>query len=456
VAEACGLPVQQLLACDLSIFCKLLTNLSKLLLWLGAGARKPRRHEDIVERLPQVAQILSQWPLNFRQLCASWHTHSGSAGAFFQTKFKWLFVYLYKNLRQQKHQTRFLLEQALAYAAQRWQGNPVKVTEPQLRRALAHRRYGSHIDAARILGWNTLTVERWIANGRLPATADGAGRRAHSVVDLDAVRQMKFSRHRVLKQREAARIVGVPYAVFRALVKNDIFQTHHVGTMRRAHTREDAEDFARALTRHARKVDDTSGLFSVGEFLNSNMPIERKVAVLRDILQGTLRVQSSGQAGLAALYVDTPLIQRQSRSPNGVMGVYEIIKAFDLSFVEARAIALTTGSFAQHQSRQFLRIDRHDVEAFLAQRTPLRWVAKKNGCNSRQLLPAIQRTCPHVLDQLPTGCQANDPQKEVQAVFVWKHSMAQVDRVIRELPLPRRRSRRRATGFDVHPSRRVA
>jgi hypothetical protein len=42
------------------------------------------------------------------------------------------------------------------------------------------------------------------------------------------------------------------------------------------------------------------------------------------------------------------------------------------------------------------------------------------------------------LDQLPTGCKANDQQKEAQAVFVWEHSMAQVDRVIQGLPPPRR------------------
>lgn len=70
VATACGFPVYELMACDLAILCKIIVTLAKLLLWLDATDRKPRCLEEISDRLPEVAQILSDWPLNFTRFCS--------------------------------------------------------------------------------------------------------------------------------------------------------------------------------------------------------------------------------------------------------------------------------------------------------------------------------------------------------------------------------------------------
>lgn len=440
VATACGFPVSELMTCDLAILCKIVVTLAKLLLWLDAADRKPRRLEEISDRLPEVASILSDWPLNFGRFCSKWHKHLPAKRKHlsFQSNFKWLFVYLYKNLRHKRSQLLFMAKAALNYAGQRWDGTAVKARDSQLRPALENRRYGSYSDAAKLLGWTTYTTQRWLSSGRLPAKAIGTKKRRPSwVVDLDALSKLSFSTYPAVCIRDAARILGLPYSIYITLRREGVFASSRLLNNRRCVSREDIDAFRQLLVGRACPVTANVKLYAFREFLNSGIPVAEKVRVIREINDGRMSVYVRGKPSVQNLYTEIDLVaqvRKGMRSDKSELGVYDLIRLFQLSFHEARALAIHLGKNRKCCERgERYSVGHTTVERFLAKHMPLRALAAEMRVQSRALMRTLRSAQPAMVRLYPTGCNHQRSKKAIFAPFLLRSGVARAKRAARIL-----------------------
>jgi len=147
-ARTCGMPADEMLVCDLENLCRLIVRIATILCLKARPSRTGRSNKEIIESLPEAARVLSGWPVNFHRFCADWHRHvvcSRMASNEFQRSFSWLFTRLYKNLRDSKCQTRFVVRAALAYGVRHWDLSAIHLRQPALRAlVLPPRRYGSY------------------------------------------------------------------------------------------------------------------------------------------------------------------------------------------------------------------------------------------------------------------------------------------------------------------------
>lgn len=408
-AVECGFPIKELLACDLAVLCKIIMILAKVLLWSESSVQRPRSEKDIDNRLPEVARILSDWPVQFVRFCRRWHENLSANRKIlcFQNNFRWLYTHLYKNLRRKKEQLLFMAREGLVYAGQHWDGSPVKVKDASLRPALANRRFGSFSDAAKLLGWTTCTTLRWLANGRLPARSVGTKKRPIWVVDLDELRNLKLSKHPAVGVRAAAPILGVPHLLYRSLRRGRLITDTYQVNMKKSVSREDLEIFRKSLFCNARPAPARLKLYPLRQFMCSQVPIAHKVEAIREIKEGRLAVYLSGGRSIGSLSTEIDLVARcreTMRSALSELGVYEVARLFNLGFYEARAIILSVGAVMRHCDKgDRLFAERQSVVRFLEARVPLRHIANEMNVDSRALRREIIARKARMLDFYSSG-----------------------------------------------------
>lgn len=438
-AVECGFPTKELLACDLAVICKIIMVLAKAVLWLESPVRRPRSDKDVSMRLPEVAQILSDWPLQFVRFCRSWHENlpAHRKYPYFQNHFRWLYTHLYKNLGRKKGQLLFMAREALVYAGQHWDGSPVKVKDASLRPALANRRFGSYSDAAKLLGWTTYTTQRWLTNGRLPARSVGTKRRPTWVVDLDELRNLKFSKHPVVAARAGASILGLPHMVYRSLQRDRLITSTYLVNIKQGVSREDLEIFRQSLLCNAQPATARRKLYPLRQFMHSQVPIAHKVQVIRDIKEGRLAVYLSGRRSIGSLSTEIDLVARYreiERSTRSAVGVYEAVRLFTLSFYEARAILLSVGTVTRHCGNgERLSAERQSVVQFLEARVPLRHIAIEMSVDCRALRRALIAQKPQLLDFYSSGCCCPKQKKDVVVPFIHRWATDESKRIAKEL-----------------------
>lgn len=327
---------------------------------------------------------------------------------------------------------------ALTYAGQRWDGTAVKVRDAHLRPALEHRRFGSYSDAANLLGWTTYTTERWLANGRLPARA--IGRKKHRplwVVDLDVLNKFTFSKYSAVGARDAARLLGLPHMVYSALRREGLFTSSCLVNKRRCVSREDIETFRQLLVGCARPSTVHMKPYALREFMNSGIPIAEKIRVVREIKDGRMPVYLHGEPSVQNLYTEFDLVAQFRdgiRSDKSELGVYELVRLFQLSFHEARALAIYLGKTRKCCKRgEWYRVGRTSVERFLTKHTPLRVLAVEMGIQSRALTRVLRNAKPALVRLYPTGCNHMRTKKAVLAPFLLRSRIAHAKRVARIL-----------------------
>jgi excisionase family DNA binding protein len=414
VATTCGMPIDELMACDLDVLCKVIVMLAKLISWMESHRRTPRSGAEVSERLPEVARVLSAWPFNYSRFCADWHRNSVSRGSktrIFQTNFHWLFVRLYKNLKARKRQTRFLIREAIAYAVQRWDRSPVRVSDRTVPSFLLRRRYGSYSDAAKVLGWTRYTTQRWLKRGRLPARAVGTKRcRPIWLVDLGALQTLKFSRRSEVGSREGGPLLGLSHMVYQALRRSGHIQHDYLVRKAKGVAIEDLESFEQSILQRALPKPVGAAQYALRSFMNAPVPISRKLQLLCDIRDGQMNIYLKGKPSIKNLFMDVDLLaefRAARRASNPTPGVYETAARFGLNYHEVRAIELASRKRTGAEEKDGCALlNAGKFEQFLKNRVPLRHVASELHVTWRFLYAALNRKLPHALERLSAGCIA--------------------------------------------------
>lgn len=434
VARQLGFPVEDLMRCDLKVLCKIIVQIATLYSWSDSGVRTPRRDVAVVSLLPMVAQTLSIWPKHFHLLCKLWHTfcRRGKASSkVFQVGFRWLFVYLHKDLREVKGQTVFLLKSALAYGYQRWEEKNINVKEIAIRELPSvPRRYGSYIDAAKVLGLPPYSTVRWLLKGRLPARATGDKKSRPSwVVDLEKLKDIKLSKSSGLTERKAAKFLEISISMLRTLKKDgDIhrnFATSHAHTF----AVEDLITFREDVLAGLREADPANARYSLKELISgAGAAVPAKVQVIRDMREGKLHGYVDEKRSLSGVYLSQdPGILVSTASGDDLMSLQEIKKKYQLNYYEARAIIIFL--LGDYEGGPPPKVHINDVRAFFDTYMPLKRAlvgTRLSIMTALSLLPLHLPGCQ--IFRLSSGFRPLRCPTDLHALFVRRDDRARIRR----------------------------
>ncbi len=405
-AKHLGMPVDKLMQMDLDVFVKVATTIANVYQAMAAWRGTPRQYAQLVEALPDAANALVNWPRNFEMLCKRWHENAPARvrDDGFQAKFAWLFARLHKNLREKAPQTQFMLEAACAYGNRRWDTRPVLIKNKHIDpSALPMPRYGSASAAAKLLGVDNITAARWAASGRIPATRSGKspGNR-NWCVDLDAIRQFKFSQASRVHRRDAARELKVSPAVLSELLKVEAIKSaHFVVGQAGAIAREDLDQFKMDL--FCKCVDPPAGAETM-PFLRllSRKPPRLQAQIILGVLNGTTSVYGVSVRGVEEILVERPCVADPDPPPAAEpelathFNLMQAKERFGLWEYEARAVALWLG-LRPWRGRGLKSIEIVKLDRFFTRYVLVRRIAEQYGLLSLQLVRAIRRLRPRVL-----------------------------------------------------------
>jgi TniQ len=440
-AYSAGLPIDALLACELDILCKIIVMGATLFSWMQNSIRAPRKTTEIVKYLPQVGELFSCWPHNFYKFCGDWHQHCvqrGGCSTEFHVCFKWLFTLLYKNLRKRKRQTQFMLEAGLAYGYRRWDLRPIRIRAPALRSIkMPPRRYGSNSDAARILGMPTYTVIRWLGRGLLPARSLGGKKIRRWIVDLYALAALKISSSKAMEARTAARRAGIPHKVFSSLRRDGDIPATYMAEIRSALAIEDVDEFISSIVRVATPGTSKAGHYPLVHFLDANVPVARKVKLLRDIRDGVICVHRFGKSCIRNLYLQEDLLlalRLELREVDKTMNIRKAMLRHGLSYDEAMAIFSKLGARRGTGGRCAKRdIESERLDKFMREYVPLRLVAREERVSGSAMRKAAENHASDCLLILSSGRRPANRPNMTYGVFLKRRRLKKVRRLAQVL-----------------------
>lgn len=445
-AIECRLPFMALLAMDLDVLCKVLVQLTAVLHQIDTGHRPHRKLLKVSELLPRAATVLSCWPDNFHSLCADWRafcTRTKKKGLLkFQSCFDWLFVRLHKNLRKQSSQTLFMLQAALVFAMETWDLSPVQLREAQLRSLkLPSPRFASKNYAAGAIGIRQSVLSSRAAAGKIPGRRIRAKGRTLFVVDMEAIRSIRFSRFEDVAMPRALRMLGVSVAIYRPLRKDGDIPSDHVPTRPGGLAREDLLAFRSSVMSLARKAPACVRLYSFGAFLEGPTPASVKIDYLRRIRRGDIAVyHRRSKSTFKDLFTKRDLVleSRDTRIPtfgSDQMGMCDLVAGYRLNDYEANAVV---GHLTHDSKAKFRKTaSGMDVDAFMRKYRPLRCVAKEFGV-AVPTMHAIARhnECRECMLVLRHGLSKS--RRSDLAYFVDRRFEGRARKILRRLGLPRR------------------
>lgn len=415
-AQYLGMPINNLMQMDLDVFVKVAITIANVYQAMAAWRPTPRQYTQLVEALPDAANALIDWPRNFEVLCKQWHENAPARmrDDGFQAKFEWLFVRLHKNLREKAPQTKFMLEAACAYGNRRWDTRPVLIKNKHIDpSALPMPRYGSASAAAKLLGVDSITAARWAASGRIPATRSGKspGNR-NWCVDLDAIRQFRFSKFARVDHRMAAREIKISLPVFSELRKSGaIGSTHFVVGRAGAVAREDLDLFKTDLLSKCVEPPNDVETMPLLAVLAHKSPV-LQAEIVRGVLTGAIPVYGVSVEGFDGMLVEKPRRidpdppPASEPKPVTHLNLKQAKEQFGLWEYEVRAIALWLG-LRPWRGRGLKSIEIKKFNRFFARYVLVRRIAEQYGLLSLQLVRAIRRLRPGVLTTIapPEGLQ---------------------------------------------------
>jgi len=424
VAGQLGLPVEELMRCDLKVLCKIIVQIATLYSWSESGVRTPRKDVAVVSLLPKVAQSLSAWPKRFHCLCKHWHAvclRDGRSSKVFQICFGWLFVHLHKDLKEGKAQTAFLLKAALAYGYQRWDQKAILVKGLAIGDLPSvPRRYGSYSDAAKVLGLPPYSTVRWLLKGRLPARATGNKKaRPNWVVDLEKLKEIKLSKSWGLKAREAAKFLEISTTVLRVLRSEGDIPSNFATPYKHTFAVEDLDAFKEDVLNGLRPVDPAHARYPLKElFSGGAATVSVKVRAIRDMREGKLQGYVDGRRSLSRVYLSVDVADLTStESGDGLLALQNIRQQYHLQFYEARAITLYL--LVGYRGGPLPKVNVNDVEAFLDSYTPLRLMLAGTGLSTITVMSQLPLHLPGCkILRLSSGFRPARCPTDLHALFI--------------------------------------
>lgn len=444
-ARLVGMPVENLLTMDLDVFVRVAVTIANVFQAISEWRPTPRPYSQLVDAIPDAAEVLTDWPLRFESLCARWHENPSmrSRDDGFQSRFSWLFVRLHKNLKSRSAQTTFMLEAACSYGTRRWENRPIRIKNKHLSpMELPEPRFGSANDAARILRIDPITAARWAAKGRFPATHSGKNSSRNWCIDLDAVRSIRVSRLGSIQKGEIAKEFGASLPAMTQMLASGLIESTFMTGAKNALAREDFQRVRDNLLHRCEVPPREIDLIPLRDALIRN-PLTRQHVIVKGILEGTIKSYGNGVEHVHDILVERPLkppkLEKPVPAPKPLThcSTQIAVKRYELNTYESRAIFIKLGCGLFRGSTIGLgrgggsgleHVEIRRLERFMERHKLVRKIADKFGLYSLQLIRAIRRRRPKALLALSQPLEGG-----VCAFFVKKQDVPYIEGVARQI-----------------------
>lgn len=420
-AHHLGMPVDSLLGMDLNVYLRVAVVMANVLHSMEEIHVGNRPDAQVEEKLPEVGNAFCDWPNNFRALCRRWATHptKKSISGNFQTHFSWLFSRLHKNLKERREQTAFMLKEAFVYRANADSLGVFRVKKAWIDSSqIPTTKNGSARDAAKLLNVNEAAITRWADSGKIRGVRFGRGEKKFWSIDLQALRDTRFSEFMGVTLRNASKVLGVSLKVTRRLRDGKIFPEDYVlrGDSRTV-AYEDLVTFKTSLLdgcAEEPKGQETIALKDV--FFR--LEVEKQVGIIIAIANGAIPSYGKALKDISAIRIarcDAPTSLAKRGCGGKVGGVAvpsvkggefltqsQVVSRYGLWRVEATAILLSLGC-RQLKGRGIEPIEVKRLERFFSKHVLVRSIAKEFDLWVPQLLWELRKTCPGALLVLGGG-----------------------------------------------------
>lgn len=235
---------------NLRQLCKLIWVMAYVVRETVRNSSRSKARRSYRQELSKVAELLSDWPNNFRLFLE--HRYQDIVSGCkplppFHSSFSWVTNALIKNVEGGQAAYGFLTQEVARFGARHWTRTAVgTVLDPDVSANLAFR-WGTHGEACQLLGLHLLTLKKAIAAGEI-RTKRVVGRGARAmVIDLDHARTLQQSQHPAISVRDAAKEVGVSIETLKAMCDAGIYQRTYRPSFPGTLTVEDISDLATRL-----------------------------------------------------------------------------------------------------------------------------------------------------------------------------------------------------------------
>lgn len=391
-----GLPVNDLLRMNLRSLVALVRGLGKLQAILSS---EPEPTDELSVVL-SAAHVLRDWPENFMKLMADFAGRTGaSAEAAAVKQFGAVYRTFFKNTAiKPPGQSDFLRKAFVEFLTNQWGKAYV---DPKLLRHLdtgAGRRFISLAELATKMGVQQRTARRFLHAAAVPFERLKCGEAQRIIIDATVVRMPIRSHGAVLRNRAAAKRLGLPVAVVRALRDTNDFEVRYLPPSTPGWHEQDVAAFQRKVLLATQSTDSPfeEGVSFSRIMQTSHHSPDFKADIIRAVLSGDLPAQAGKAPGLTALQIHAGHLHRwfgemsdrqlkDSRTP--------LEAARDLSCDRGciRSL-LRLGLLREVKTCVGLRIDYQSISAFKQEYTSLVSYARQLKTSTRGLM----RRCAHL------------------------------------------------------------
>jgi len=396
VSKEIGFPLDELLAMDLDVLCKVLVEIALLCANRQAGVRKVRKNAEVSNYLIDAGVSFSNWPNNFYELCSSWHKYikastKGINSIYFYQCFVAIFLMLHKHLKRRKKQTVFLLKATLEYGFRNWDGAPI-VVRGKLMKAIkfpsAH--YG-YMESAALVQNITLRKFAYIyRNGGVPVEIFIRNIGTRPLFDLYALSKLTVLPRRSFRLRRSAEFLGIPRRALHLLISSGVLNC----TFRKAIkvvAVDDLEAFKNSIFKMARK-STARDLMPFSSVYRSKITIPKLVEIFRDIVAGKRNVyKRGGEANISELLIKADSIGKiyeNLQDIGEVISICAIGQRFGLNKTESRAIGLLFGGW---HDGIIGPVRTTAVKSFLSEHVALRRIVAISPAATLEVRKSMQR-----------------------------------------------------------------
>lgn len=251
---------------DARHFCKLLWVLSGTIHEAKGGSRQPKDRRHYLNRIGNVADVLTDWPMGFRRFLHERYAKSLEESVHlppFRSVFNWLFVRLIKNDAEDGKAFTFLQREVYGFGAGYWPRGLMARSSQAADLLPSETKWAGFMEAVQITGMHAATLRKRVETGEIPAKrVRGKGNRG-LFVEISALKDRRVSDHKPLSIRDAAPIIGVSIDTLRVLRERGIYCVRFHSMYPSSFSFEDVESFANRLKRlgRGRRLAKSDGVF---------------------------------------------------------------------------------------------------------------------------------------------------------------------------------------------------
>jgi hypothetical protein len=356
---------------------------------------------DTVEIVSAAARVFSDWPVNFIAMLRDLGQHlPANAGDGVGKQFSGIYAALFRNQAfNEPGHIDFVKSAFLDFATNHWGRGFVDHKLIHKLGGAKSRRFLTQAEFAVKIGVQQSTAARLLKDPRFLSMRVHCGRTERLLVDTENLSIPRTSPGRILRNREAAKRLGISSSVLKALKKSEVYEMNHMAKTRAGYHELDLAAFLKKVlslvpsgnsccVRSAGTVALRSALCCPHD------STEVKLHMVRALLSGRIAVTGSQDGTVGGLAVDRADCQQvlaQARITVGGNTRTALQTARELSCSSDAIPGLVhLGHLMGSVTPTGLRISVASVMAFSLEYVSLASVAKTKGTSSRALMRICQ------------------------------------------------------------------